>query len=603
MEIGARYKGKGQCWFTVWAPFSADVALRIVGPEERMIQGKRDSLGYWHFEAEDLFPGATYLFLLDHSTLRPDPASHFQPMGVHGPSQVVDHAYPWSDAGWPGLSQEEMIVYELHVGTFTEEGSFEAIVSRLKDLHDLGITALEIMPVGQFPGERNWGYDGAYPFAVQSSYGGPPGLKRLVDACHGQGMAVILDVIYNHVGPEGNYLHEFGPYFTEKYVTPWGNAINFDDAHSDEVRNFFIENALYWFRNFHVDSLRLDAIHAIHDMSARPFLQELSERVADFSAGKREFYLIAESDQDDVRIINPSKKGGYGIDAVWCDDLHHALHALLTGERIGYYQDFGKVEDLGKALREGFVYSWVYSNYRKRHHGSSSSDQPGSRFVVFSQNHDQIGNRPFGERLSNLVSFEALKLAAGTVILSPYIPLIFMGEEYADPAPFQYFVSHSELELVKAVRAGRKKEFGAAVEPPDPFSPETFLRSRVSWQKRHIGKHRVMLEFYGRMLRLRKEVPALANPSKDCQEIRARDNLIFLRRWQGSSIVFCIMNFNKFDVDFKLDLKDRSWKKTIDSADGGWNGPGSSMPERIEQTEFHIRPLSFALYENEDKVV
>jgi maltooligosyltrehalose trehalohydrolase len=363
------------------------------------------------------------------------------------------------------------------------------------------------------------------------------------------------------------------------------------------VRNFFIENALYWFRDSHVDALRLDAVHAIHDMSARPFLQELSEKVADFSARERKLYLIAESDQNDVRIMNPPDKGGHGIDAQWCDDLHHALHALLTGERSGYYQDFGKVEDLAKALQEGFVYSWVYSNFRKRHHGSSSLATPGCKFFVFSQNHDQVGNRSLGDRLSMLVAFEALKLAAGAVILSPYIPLLFMGEEYAEETPFLYFVSHSDPELVKATREGRRLEFKSSEVPPDPQDTETFLRSRISWQKRHVGRHRVMLEFYRRLIRMRKEIPALSHLRKDCLEVFTKDGLIFLRRWCGSGTVLCIMNFGKTQADFRFDFGKKEWKKVIDSADARWMGPGTSMPVLIKQTEkFQIKPQSFVIY-------
>jgi maltooligosyltrehalose trehalohydrolase len=423
-------------------------------------------------------------------------------------------------------------------------------------------------------------------------------LKRLVDACHRQGLAVILDVVYNHLGPEGNYMHEFAPYFTEKYRTPWGNALNFDDSWSDEVRNFFIENALYWFRNYHIDALRLDAVHAIHDMSASPFLQELSERVADFSARERKFYLIAESDQNDVRIVNPLEKGGYGIDAQWCDDLHHALHATLTGEQSGYYQDFGKLEDLEKALREGFVYSGEYSRYRKRHHGSSSLRVPGCKFLVFSQNHDQVGNRSQGDRLTRLVSFEALKLAAGAVILSPYIPLLFMGEEYAEEAPYLYFVSHTDPELVRATIEGRRLEFGASRSPPDPEDPNTFLQSKISWQNRQDGRHRVMLEFYRRLIRLRKETSALRHLWKDCLEVFTRGSLIFLRRWHGTGVVLCIMNFSEILADFSFDLGEREMRKVIDSADTCWMGPGPSMPGQIKQTEnFQIKPQSFVLYE------
>ncbi len=598
MQIGARYVGDGQCKFIVWAPFSKYVSLKIVGPEQMEIYGDRNDQGYWIFEVEEIFPGATYLYRISGSTIRPDPASFYQPEGVHGPSQVVDMAYPWSDDGWPGIPLKDMIIYELHVGTFTEESTFEAIIPRLKDLYDLGITCLEIMPVGQFPGQRNWGYDGVYPFAVQNSYGGPVGLKRLVEACHRQGLAIVLDVVYNHLGPEGNYLDDFGPYFTDKYRSAWGRALNFDDAYSDEVRNFFIENALYWLREYHVDALRLDAIHAIHDASAKPFLQELAEKVADFSSKGRKFYLIAESDLNDTRIINSPAKGGYGIHAQWCDDLHHALHGLLTEERSGYYEDFGTLQDLVKALGEGFVYSWRYSKYRKRHHGSSSRDLAGHKFVVFSQNHDQIGNRYLGERLSGLVSFEALKLAAGVVICSPYIPMIFMGEEYAEEAPFLYFTSHSDPELAAAVRDGRRSDLKASATPPNPQDPKTFQSSRIHWQKRYEGRHNVLLRFYRLLFSLRKRLPALNCFGKECLKVWAPSNLIFLERWQGPSRILCIMNFSKIDANFQYNFGDRDWEKIVDSADFAWMGSGSSMPDIPKQAEkFQIKPISFVLYE------
>src|SRR4030066_1209493 len=320
-----------------------------------------------------------------------------------------------------------MIMYEIHVGTFTPEGTFDAVILRLDELSVLGINTIELMPVAQFPGERNWGYDGTYPFAVQNSYGGPEGLKILINECHKKGMAVILDVVYNHFGPEGNYLWDYGPYFTDRYKTPWGQAINYDDLYSNEVRNFFIENALHWFKNYHFDALRLDAIHGIFDFSAKAFLQELAEKVEEFSSSEgKKYYLIAESDLNDSRVIRPGNMGGYGIDAQWCDDFHHAVHTLLVHENKGYYVDFGETEHLVKSFREGFVYSGQYSEYRKRNHGNSSRDCPAEQFIVFTQNHDQVGNRMFGERLSNLVSFESLKLAAGAVLLSPYIPLLFM---------------------------------------------------------------------------------------------------------------------------------------------------------------------------------
>lgn len=621
MEVGARYLDEGRCRFAVWAPYSGDLKLVIleqnngvvaeqdneaaVDPnnkidyddEATIVSSKKDAQGYWKFDVENAFPGTRYFYRLDGSRNRPDPASRSQPEGVHGPSQVIDYEYPWMDGSWKGIPLDEMIIYELHIGTFTEEGTFEAVIPRLEELRDLGITAVELMPVGQFPGQRNWGYDVAYPFAVQNSYGGPVGLKRLVAACHTQGLAVILDVVYNHLGPEGNYLADYGPYFTDRYKTPWGSALNFDGAHSDEVRNFFFENALAWFRDYHLDALRLDAVHAIFDMSARPFLRELAERVDGFSKSDRRRYLIAESDLNDVRLIDSWKRNGFGINAQWSDDLHHALHALLTGEREGYYQDFGSIEDLTRALSDGFVYSWMYSKYRKRHHGSPSRDFPASRFIVSSQNHDQVGNRSLGERLSSLVSFEALKLAAGTVILSPYVPLIFMGEEYAEDAPFLYFVSHSDPALAEATREGRRAEFRAgADEPPDPQGPATFARSRVDWGLRYSGRHETMLKFYRRLIDLRKRIPALRSLSKSDLEVSSTGSLVFLKRRHEHFCVQCIMNFGSIDVEFEPEF-DGEWKKIIDSSEAEWMGPGSSMPGCIKLAEkVRLRSLSFVLY-------
>ena len=598
MKIGAGYRGNGLCSFAVWAPFSGDVTLMIIGTEKRAVHSKKNDQGYWIFEADDVSPGTKYFYRLNGSLDRPDPASHSQPEGVHGPSQVVDHEYPWRDRLWQGIPLDEMIIYELHIGTFTKEGTFDAVIPRLDKLKDLGINALQIMPVGQFPGTRNWGYDVAYPFAVQNSYGGPDGFKRLIGACHVRDLAVILDVVYNHLGPEGTYLADFGPYFTDKYRTPWGRAVNFDDACSDAVREFFIENALHWFKDYHLDALRLDAVHAVFDMSARPFLRELAERVSELSERDRRRYLIAESDLNDVRVIDSLERNGFGFDAQWCDDLHHALHTLLTGEHGGYYQDFGGIEDLVKALREGFVYSWNFSKYRKKHHGSSSLRVPAGKFIVSSQNHDQIGNRPLGDRLSSLVSFEALKLAAGVVMLSPYIPQIFMGEEYAEDAPFLYFVSYSDSVLAEATREGRKKEFASPVEPSDPQDPSTFFRSRVGWQKQEDGRHRVVLNFYKKLIRLRKEVPALRHLSKECQEVSSEDGIIILKRRHGSSETMCLMNFCQAESAFRLNPETKTWKKVIDSSEAIWDGPGSAMPYTVSKAErFYIKPQSFLLYE------
>ena len=607
LSLGAIYLGEGRCQFCVWAPLAKKVEVHVSHPQDRMLPLQSSERGYHHGILEGIRPGTLYRYRLDGERERPDPASQFQPQGVHGPSQVVDTHFPWDDGTWSGISLQEYIIYELHVGLFTPQGTFEAIIPRLDELKDLGITAIELMPVAQFPGDRNWGYDGAYPFAVQNTYGGPEGLKKLVNACHQREVAVILDVVYNHLGPEGNYLGDFGHYFTDRYRTPWGSAVNFDGADSDEVRRFFIENALYWITEFHIDALRIDAVHAILDFSAQPFLLELGfalHRQADQL--NRRIYVIAESALNDIRVIDPPERGGYGLDAQWNDDFHHALHTLLTGEQTGYYQDFGEFQQLVKAFREGFVYSGEYSDYRRRRHGNSSRGIPAQRFVVFSQNHDQVGNRMLGERLSALLSFEALKLAAGAVLLSPFIPLLFMGEEYGEEAPFLYFVSHSDPGLIDAVCHGRKVEFQAFQwqgEPPVPQDPETFLRCKLKWEERHKGKHKVLCTLYRQLIKLRNAIPALNYLSKDNLEVSGmeEERLLLLRRWYNQNQVFCVMNFNTTDITARTSLPKGRWKKIVDSSEKRWQGPGSLIPKTWESgATTTIKPLSFAVFEEEN---
>ncbi|MGA1839011.1 MAG: malto-oligosyltrehalose trehalohydrolase [bacterium] len=607
MKIGAWYQCDGRCGFSVWAPFLKHVSCEIVAPEKLSIPLQKYELGYWKGSVSGISPGSRYYFKLEENLLRPDPASHFQPEGVHGPSMVIDHEkFQWGDSSWQGIPLEKMIIYEIHTGTFTHEGTFEACIGRLDNLLDLGVNTIEIMPVAQFPGERNWGYDGVHPFAVQNSYGGPRGLKGLVNACHIRGISVILDVVYNHLGPEGNYLADFGPYFTDKYKTPWGKAVNFDGAYSDSVRDFMIQNALYWFEYYHIDALRLDAVHGIYDTGAKHILEELAEKAGEFSnTHKREFYLIAESDLNDVRVIRNRESGGYGIDAQWCDDFHHSVHTILTQEKSGYYMDFGKVENLVKSLQEGFVYSWEYSPYRKRHHGSPSRDLPADRFVTFIQNHDQVGNRMLGERLAQRVSFEALKLAAGVLMVSPYIPLLFMGEEYAEDAPFLYFISHLDDNLIRAVREGRKREFSAFQwkgEPPDPQSHETFLKTKLQWDKQKGGKHKVIRGFYQQVIRFRKEIPALSNLNKD--NLKAwhlpDKSVIFLTRRHRVSKILSIMNFSDQQQSLLVDFIEGKGVKRLDSSETKWMGPGGFMPESIEKgQQVTIGPSGFILYEME----
>jgi len=607
MKIGTEYRPGEGCRFSVWGPLLENVELVLVSGKKRSVPMERGDDGCWSVHLQDIPGDIEYFYRIDGEKERPDPASHFQSAGVHGPSTVIDHAaFRWDDADWQVMPLAHMIMYEIHVGTFTPEGTFEGVVSRLNDLKRLGINAIEIMPVSQFPGERNWGYDGAYHYAVQDTYGGPEGFKRLVNECHKKGIAVILDVVYNHLGPEGNYLRDFGPFFTGRYETPWGEAVNFDGEHSRGPREFFIQNALHWFEHYHIDALRLDAIHAIFDESDPHFLRELSERVDGYEeATGRTHYLIAESDLNDSTVVRDRADGGYGIDAQWCDDFHHVLHALLTGESDGYYMDFGEPSQIVRTLSEGYVYTGQYSKYRKMDFGTISSDIPAERFVVFSQNHDQTGNRMLGERLSGLVSFESLKLAAGLTILAPYIPLLFMGEEYGETAPFLYFVSHGDQHLVEAVRSGRKEEFRAFAwkgVPPDPQSPETFNRSRLDWKMREDGQHAVMLDFYRHLLKARKDVPAFTSPDKRSVDLSLEedDMVLFMKRHHEESHVYCIFNFHEQDRTFDVFMPQGKWGKIIDSSNRAWNGPGMVLPDVMRSAmSIRVRGRSFAVYRRE----
>ncbi len=602
--LGAVCLGNDRCGFTVWAPLAREVEAHLVEPTERLYPLAPGDRGYHHAVAEGVPPGSRYLFRLDGLSEYPDPASRFQPAGVHGPSQVVGSGFPWDDDGWSGIPLQDYIIYELHVGTYTDEGSFDSVVPHLDGMKELGVTAVELMPVAQFPGSRNWGYDGAYPFAVQHSYGGPEGLKRLVNACHCRGLAVVLDVVYNHLGPEGNYLGKFAPYFTERYRTPWGPAVNFDGPDSDEVRRFFIENALYWITEFHVDALRLDAVHAILDHSPRTFLEELAAAVHERARSlERQVHLFAESADNDRRLVNPPELGGYGLDAQWNDDFHHSLHVLLTGETTGYYQDYGRLSHLVKALGEGFVYSGEYSPFRRRQHGSSSRHIPAHRFVVSAQNHDQVGNRMMGERLAALVSHEALKVAAGLVVLSPYIPLLFMGEEYGETAPFLYFVDHSDAALVDQVRRGRKGEFAAfgwPGEPPDPQDEATFRASRLRRHLRSRGRHRSLLRFYSELLRLRRSTPALSCLSKDTLAVEGHEEsgVVLVRRWSGDDEAAAAFNLGEAPATAGLSLPQGNWRRILDSAEAQWDGPGSQVPAVLAsdgRAQLTLEPLSVVL--------
>ncbi len=514
LDLGANFTGDDLVRFKVWAPYCKKVSVELQ-KNHKLFKLQKDEQGYFSASIKGVSEGDEYFYILDGKRKRPDPVSRLLPQGPHGPTTIINpDNFKWTDSKWRNPKLRDYIIYELHVGTFTNEGTFDALIEKLPYLKELGITCIEIMPIAQFPGERNWGYDGVSLYAVQNSYGGPEEFKRFINEAHRHGLAVCLDVVYNHFGPEGNYLNDFGPYLSQKYSTPWGQPINFDDKNSSHVRDFIISNALYWINEYHIDALRLDAIHSIYDFSAKHILEELKESVEKQSS--RRAYLIAESNLNNTRILETKNRGGYNLDAQWNDDFHHAVHALLTKETIGYYSDFGRIEDLAKAITDRFVYDGKYSNFRKRNHGNSAKGLPGEKFIVSIQTHDQIGNRPYGDRLSTLISYDAQKLAASLLILSPNIPMLFMGEEYGETNPFLYFIDHGDKDLIKAVRAGRKKtltEFGFT-KVTDPASVKTFKISKLNWDLSKVKKHKDLLNLYRELIQFRKDflVPYIYDP-------------------------------------------------------------------------------------------
>jgi maltooligosyltrehalose trehalohydrolase len=574
--------------FRVWAPFAQrEVGLRL-GAETLAMS--RSDTGWWQFDAPQASHGSDYAYLIDGEGPFPDPRSAWQPNGIDGPSRVVDHeAFAWQHDSWNLAPLGQAVLYELHIGTFTLDGTFDSAIEKLEYLAELGITHVELMPVAEFSGNRGWGYDGVDLYAPHHAYGGPDGLKRLVDACHTRGLAVIMDVVYNHLGPAGNYLGRFGPYFTGKYSTPWGQAVNFDDAGSDESRRFFIDNALMWLRDYRIDGLRLDAVHAILDTSAVHFLEQLATEAHELSRQTgRHFDVIAESSLNDPRLVWPPGRGGYGLEGSWNDDLHHALHCLLTKENAGYYTDFGAVSDLAKALRDVYVYDGRYSPYRGHRHGRPAVDVTADNFVTFSQNHDQVGNRALGERLSHLVGDAGARVAAMITLTAPTVPLLFMGEEWAAGAPFQYFTNHADPDLGSAVTRGRTHEFEsfgwAAQDVPDPQALDTFERSRLDWDELRRGPHAAMLEFYRRLIALRKTTPDLTDPDLSHVDV-AFDALASWLTMQRGSITLAV-NFADAGQTLPLPQGARSLiLATDDSA-------------RLDPAGAHLPPVSAALFRN-----
>ncbi|MDW5267759.1 MULTISPECIES: malto-oligosyltrehalose trehalohydrolase [Acidobacteriaceae] len=542
--------------FTVWAPGAKKMAVKI-GDALHPMSGPDDT-GWWNASIDAANNSTDYSFVLDDdATPYPDPRGLWQPHGVHGPSRVYDHdAFAWNDSRWQGPPLSGAVIYEMHVGTFTAAGTFAAAIERLNYLFELGITHIELMPVVEFPGKFGWGYDGVALFAVKDLYGGPDGLKRFVDACHSRGLAVLMDVVYNHFGPVGNYTTKFGPYLTHRHNTPWGDAVNFEEAGADEVRRFFCDNALMWMRDYHVDGLRLDAVHEFVDRSAIHFMEQLSAEVEILSSTlERKLVLIAESDLNDPKMVTPREAGGYGMDAQWSDDFHHALFTILNieVEGKGYYVDFGSFERLAKALTAVFVYDGVYSQYRRHTHGRPVHGLSAHHFIGFIQNHDQVGNRATGDRLEHIVGMERAKVAIGIVLMSPFVPLIFQGDEFAASSPFQYFADHDEPAMVAAVREGRKREFAAfgwnPDEIPNPDEADTFQRSKLNWDEIHEENHGEMLNWFRQLIQLRRHTSCLNDGDLNHLKVKFDEDKRWLTMDRGQVRVLC--NLGKESVEFE----------------------------------------------------
>ncbi len=544
--------------FVVWAPIPGSVAVKV-GDTVHPMQGPNDK-GYWKATVEDAGPGSDYGFLLgDDPTPYPDPRSLWQPNGVHNLSRVYDQdAFQWEDATWQGPPLTGAVIYELHIGTFTPEGNFDAAIGKLQYLFDLGITHIEVMPVAEAAGSRGWGYDGVDLYASSSCYGGPDAFKRFVNAAHKQGLGVILDVVYNHFGPVGNYTGKFGPYVTNKHQTPWGDAVNLEDRGSDEVRKFFLDNALMWMRNFHIDGLRLDAVHELVDRSAVHFLEQLSANVDNLSAtvGRR-LVLIAESDLNNPTMVRPREANGFGMDAQWSDDFHHSLFTLLHVEEDqskGYYGDFGEMECLAKSLKNMFVYDGIYSEYRQRHHGRPVDSLSAHHFIGFIQNHDQVGNRATGDRLEHIIGVARTKIALGIVLTAPFVPMLFQGEEFAASTPFLYFADHEDPEMAKLVAEGRKKEFAAfgwdESQIPNPEAMSTFTNSRLKWEEVDEGKHKDIFEWTARLIHIRRNSISLNDGDRGHVQVSFSEKDRWLR--MDRNLVTIVANLGQGPSQFKV---------------------------------------------------
>jgi maltooligosyltrehalose trehalohydrolase len=600
--LGAWPLDGGRTSFVVWAPRATALEVHLL-EQDRFVALERTGAGYFGQVIDGVTAGERYRYRLDGGPELADPCSRSQPEGVSGPSEVVDlTAFSWHDEAFVPVPASQLVIYEVHVGTFSEQGTLDGAIAHLDELVELGVNAVELMPVGQFPGTRNWGYDGVFIFAVHDTYGGPVALQRFVEACHRRGLAVVLDVVYNHFGPEGNVLEQFGPYVTDRYSTPWGPAVNVDQADSDEVRRFLIENALTYLRDFHVDALRLDAVHGIIDQSAHPFLAELAEATAAYSAScGQPLVLIAESADNTPRVLAPTSLGGLGMHAQWSDDFHHSLHVILTGERDSYYVDYGQPSQLARAMEEGFSFQGEYSAFRRRRHGARPALAGPHRFVVCAQNHDQVGNRRGGERLSALLDTARLRLAAAVVLLSPSTPLLFMGEEYGETAPFPYFVDHSAGELLEAVRSGRAAEFGAE-DLFDPAVEETFLLAKLDRSVVAEPVHDALRALYRGLISTRREIELFTDPSAIWTEAHAEGSVIVLVRTGRSGSLLSL--FNTGDGTELLQIPGTgAWHKVVDSGASELGGDGSVFPGAVEpDDQLALPPFSFVSYLHPERI-
>jgi maltooligosyltrehalose trehalohydrolase len=573
-RLGATVLGDDRTRFVVWAPTATTLDVTI-GVRHQSLHRTGE---YWMGEVDGVEHGDRYRYVIDGGEELADPASRWQPDGVHGPSAVVDDSvFRWHDDAWSGVALADTVLYEMHVGTFTDEGTFDAAIRHLPRLQALGITTIEIMPVAAFPGTRNWGYDGVFPFAVQHSYGGPEGLARFADAAHRFGLGVVLDVVYNHMGPEGNVLARYGPYFTDQYRTPWGDAMNVAGAGSDHVRRYFIENAVGWIRDFHLDGLRLDAVHAIFDPTPTPFVEELTAAVhtAADQLGRTALVTI-ESSANDPRIVRSTEDRGWGCDAVWDDDVHHALRVALTGDQHEYYANYAGAVDVAKAWERRWVYSGQYSAGFDRRHGAPADDIDHRHFIVFGTNHDHVGNTPAGARMLADADPDdpRHRLAAAAILLSPFTPMLFMGEEYGDTAPFPYFVDHGDEALIEAVRDGRQREFsGADWSGPvaDPADPATFAGAVLDATLTEREPHRSRLAMYTELLRVRREHPVVTDPNAQ-QHASIVGNMFSVIRSIGTTSASLVFNFSADVVDHPA--PDPTDSIVFDTDDERWGGPG-----------------------------